>query len=893
MKSISREDSIDCVCFSNRTKNCMRRHNINTIGDILDYPINDWDKIENMGQKSVFEVLSFLNEFIQANDSCMFINRSENVQNSTIKTFYNYKGQLVKDVEISKCNLPTRAINCFKKIGYIYLSEIIDLFHEEANVIEGMGLKTNKQIIDCIENYDYILVEDISCLSDDVKWVEENAIYYIKELIRFTKLSFNRISKEIIICHHQYPEARGESIIYLIYGCQIIRDEFKKYISSYLENNNGEISKYEFERILPYHLSNTTILEEILLELEFENKIIIENNIIKGNYISVQDYIRTIPNEKIKKILEYRILNGETLESIGQKYNVSRERIRQIIEKEINKFPRVKEDKYLYLFETYNFSLEDFKLSFGESDFVFIYLTIKNKGHDKKEINDILLDDKVIDSVKKCVEKAIYKNYITLDGIHIEKKRPQLVHYYVRTYCKEKIQYEEFKKQYNDFVANHDLEKEDLLLESRTYENHLSSCNYVLWNQWSIFRYYNILEYQYQNLFEQLNLEQYHNMEMSTLKLFRDNLELMQEYDILDEYELHNLLKKVCKLYNIDTIHFGKMPTISFGKVDRDNQILELLIQFAPISIDDLSHKYEELYGVKSATFAANYLRNFNEYLHNGIYVIDQPALNHEQYEYMLKTLTSDIYTYDDLKEIFKQKYINDKDDKINSYTITKLGFKTYTHFVIRNTYDNAYKYFATLLTSKDIFNISNFDSTVLRTAFFYNVLYDLRSKKEILEFEPNQYMNIRRLNKVGITIKNINEFCYEVYNFIGRGKFFTINSLKEDRFNHYLFDLCLDDWFYASLLSETKSLFSYQKMCRTRVLYSGAIKVTLSEFIYSIIEQKEKMEIYDLINHLNDYYDINISRENILTTINSTDLYYNQIMDTVYIDYDIYFEEI
>ena len=41
-----------------------------------------------------------------------------------------------------------------------------------------------------------------------------------------------------------------------------------------------------------------------------------------------------------------------------------------------------------------------------------------------------------------------------------------------------------------------------------------------------------------------LELTKYKNIEYSSLKIFRDNLDLMKEYDVQDEYELHNLLKK-------------------------------------------------------------------------------------------------------------------------------------------------------------------------------------------------------------------------------------------------------------------------------------------------------------------------------------------------------------
>jgi hypothetical protein len=43
----------------------------------------------------------------------------------------------------------------------------------------------------------------------------------------------------------------------------------------------------------------------------------------------------------------------------------------------------------------------------------------------------------------------------------------------------------------------------------------------------------------------------------------------------------------------------------------------------------------------------------------------------------------------------------------------------------------------------------------------------------------------------------------------------------------------------------------------------------------------------------LENHYGITLPKEKILTTIGGTELYYDKIMEAVYIDYDTYFEEI
>ena len=62
MTYITREDSIEFLSFSNRTYNCLRRNGIDTIGQVLDFPAEEWKKLPNLGAKSVSELLGVLEE---------------------------------------------------------------------------------------------------------------------------------------------------------------------------------------------------------------------------------------------------------------------------------------------------------------------------------------------------------------------------------------------------------------------------------------------------------------------------------------------------------------------------------------------------------------------------------------------------------------------------------------------------------------------------------------------------------------------------------------------------------------------------------------------------------------------------------------------------------------
>ena len=225
--------------------------------------------------------------------------------------------------------------------------------------------------------------------------------------------------------------------------------------------------------------------------------------------------------------------------------------------------------------------------------------------------------------MQENLKKVIYKKCILINGKYISKNRPSLINCYIERYCKSLTKYEDFMRDYHDFLNILEPRSRDIFeINESTCKTYLANSMCVLWSQGQQFRYYNIQSRNYNNLLEKINLSQYDGLEISTLKIFRENPELMEQYDIYDEYELYNLLKKISdKLDN--KIKFTRMPTIEVGNINRDAQVWSLLVQNAPISIKDFSLLYEKKYGVKAQSVSANYLTKFLEYCKDKVFYID------------------------------------------------------------------------------------------------------------------------------------------------------------------------------------------------------------------------------------------------------------------------------
>ena len=239
------------------------------------------------------------------------------------------------------------------------------------------------------------------------------------------------------------------------------------------------------------------------------------------------------------------------------------------------------------------------------------------------------------------------------------------------------------------------------------------------------------------------------------------------------------------------------------------------------------------------------------------------------------------------------QEFPNADVTLINPYTLKTLGFRVYSGYIIRNTYSSASDYFNHTLTEHDVADMRDYPKSLKNTGAYQSEMRRLQQEREIVEFAPDQYINIRKLKQYGVTKEAIEDYCLLVSHFVRSGEFFTINSINSDGFYHSLNDLGFDENFYSSILREDQVHFSYQRLGGTCVFFNGKSKNIIADMLMWLISDTCKMDIYDLRDLLENRYSIVLNKDKLLSIIRSTDMYYSKIMEAVYIDYETYFEEV
>ena len=341
------------------------------------------------------------------------------------------------------------------------------------------------------------------------------------------------------------------------------------------------------------------------------------------------------------------------------------------------------------------------------------------------------------------------------------------------------------------------------------------------------------------------------------------------------------------------------MPIIQFGVFDREQVVKDMLFALAPISAEDLADRIATEYGHRADVVRSSWFVCIDEYYHQGVFSVDYEAMSDEHMKLIMDELYDDFYYFSDIKKIYRDLVPNADLSLISPFNLKRMGFDVNGIYAYRN-YDSAEAYFNHLFTCKEIVDASQFHSRLNIITMYNQVWKRLRRDYDIIEFEPMQYINISRLQKLGVTKDQLRNFCDEVYNFVEKHSYFTIEYLKRQGFTSAIDSLGFDTQFYISLLRED-SRFANWQIGRNVLFFAGEIKmfvsgnnyISIKSFVTDYLEKVRSIDIDELISIFEEEYNIKLEKSKIIEESKDTNLYYDRIMEKLYVDYDTYFEEI
>ena len=721
------------------------------------------------------------------------------------------------------------------------------------NIINNIkDIKEKEIIIDKISGVSNDkIIDKIKCSSADV----------FNTIKKYAKLFRNMQLEENIYLHLYENYNIPRFAFYDIFGSN--NEYAYSYLECFFKKGNKNIDDALTDENINYSIKKK-------LELYYEKP------------CSALDAINKIEDDRIREFFRLRF-SGATLEEIGKQSSVTRERVRQIIENNTYKvfFRTFDEDKYAYFYKTYTDTKKCLEYILKEKfSSVYYYLSLRyEKG--TRSIEECLYDENIDIEFRKEIQKYLDRNYYVDGDKRVLLTKVELEKYILANYIKNDVTYSELFEIYNNFIKEHSLD-ESLLIkveEHNSRSNYLASKRFLLAKQNKKIKYYDIDAYDYEELLETLDLSGFSDIELSTLFFIERYPDLMKKYNIKDEYELHNLLKKILDPKDFPNLKIGKMPTLIFGNFDRTKSLMRILNSYGTLEINEFVDIIHEKFGTRKNTALAVWLAPLNKYFHNGIYSMDYPKMDLMEIEYLKSKLTEQFYFTSEILDLYLKEFPYRDESFINPYILKQIGFNVYVDYVVRGTTSDAY--FKQLLLSNDIIKYEDI-KRYMYIIMFTNNLYEFRKERKLIEVSPGVFYSYRKLEEQGLTKDQMDNFSQKVYDFVGN-EMFTMNSLRLKGFDETINGIN-DDYLYSTIIRDS-SLFHYAKFGKNTIFSKDQV-VTRQSFLVEVIENANKIQVDELIKILNKYYDVELDSSTILTSIHESEIYYDYITKTCYKDY-------
>lgn len=764
---------LDDLGLSVRLYNCLRRSGYCTLTDVMLEKPESFSKIRNFGRTSEQELLALRN-FVLASDKETIIQHCENraginLQNEGIETepsddfsvlesifgrklespevmFRNDAGDYCIDIDVREIPFSVRTMNILVTNGMDSLLKAASFRYYDLIKLRGMGRKSVNELLDVIKNK--VIVNEANeevdgeLISEAIIKVED----FFSPIIDSTDLENKRKELGAVILQVCGPNENemvlSEEVMADIAKSNPIRQQLKQLVLSAVSD---KIYYGIDKRTLITVVSNQNaafyaIFDEIIESMISDNQIRIISGKVYRYKAFLNEWINTLEgNSRIT--LECRC-QGMTLEETGEKLGLTRERVRQVVAKTLKRRPKIYEDDYKEFIEKYYFTKEEFESLFNLAREQVNYLLLSYK-RGSGDVQTFLDDSSIPAHLKERVAIAFRGKVLVLDGECVPLKRDVLLQKLLKTfYADKECSVEEFAEFYIDLLReNNVLDYENLLFPNRrALEARISDYPYTISKTGHKIRYYDTEAVDINELLVALDIGRYADTEISTLKLMRDWPEVMEQYDIRDEYELHNLIRKRLADIRHYDISVTRMPFITVGSGDRIKQVEDLLLQLAPVTNTDLAAEYEERYGVRSETVLANFFKCIDVFYHDGIFDLELQELSPEDYAAVKAELKENFYLWDSIVKIYNRVSNNPNPEAINAMTLKKLGFRVYSQYVVSSNYPSADAFFTELLLKERNIDLEELPHGVRSIQAYYSVLTELRDRLELVEVEKDVF---------------------------------------------------------------------------------------------------------------------------------------------------------
>ena len=621
-------------------------------------------------------------------------------------------------------------------------------------------------------------------------------------------------------------------------------------------------------------------------KLVSDGKIKISASGIQKKMISINDYFNNITLDKAKEVTFERV-NGVMPTELSQKYNLTRQRIDQLLKRQIEKIPILENElAYLDLLSQYKLSSDILKELGFTNELLFNYIILKYQPKQLKNEIDYVIDNHL--------ESTLIGSKILLNNgwCNIDNEITKIDFKTIFMKCVDKYNLKVFKLDeiltiYNDFISHHKLTDKLKITDVPTFARKIENTGDFINCGNLTFYLFDIDKFSDEFLLKTTEyLDEFYGYG-SVLYFFNNHSELCTKHNIKDEYQLFAILKKFYFNEYKDKIDFVRNPSIQTKGLERDEFFRDLISEMQPILLEQFFDYLVENFGLNKSTLYWNMKNWFEKYLNiNNELVIGDVPFDQNDADIVRNILNGyEVLSMDHYVESIKSNAPSLLEEFTKPFIIYKLGYK-YTnsalyksiYFNIEDAYLGLFKYLP-MRISEDEMHVYFSHHTLSNTRYHYAFKECL-----VVQYDENSYLNVeKRIEK-----STVIGFRNKLIDGLSNGQILTISEVYDLPSYRKVCDEYLEvkkminslgSQFLESIIKSSSSVTTIKN--GGSMIFCKGDRVSIKSIVKHIVNEYGVIDKTELIYILSNKYGIDSDFSS--SYILDLGLYYNTSSDKIY----------
>lgn len=699
---------------------------------------------------------------------------------------------------LSDFDFPVRTYNSLINNKVAKVSQLVNVvINFKTGYLKGFGNRSSIRVIEVVK--DLVEKEGIENTIFDNEHPAD-ALRIVK--MGISKNNVNSLKKLNVISFKDLRMAFITGEIFSWFNTKTINsilDVFEKYLTEnnalnfiFLKNKLmhfwfGSISINKLKDL--YSKEKDLVTDEYLMRLSNDEHLLIEEGVIRLKYF--KEIVFESSNKARIKDMMLKRFSGKTLQEIANVYNLTRERIRQIIKDRCESINIFYESSYLKEYNKFNWHPEIFKAVYNLDDFSYNVISFYS---DKKETNNYDLPLEYIDAINsnpmftktnfnvlESKAETIFGKIIEIYGKKVNAlSKKDFLEYVIANYLPS---YGLHKTKILE-LANKVSKDNNLDYHFKTFIDAIDNVVIGLKN----IRYYDYKTVTNEDINELFKILDNIEEVFSATYFYKTNPELMKRIDIHDGYELHSLLKRLFENNNEIKykIEFLRQPIIGKKGLNVNSLVKRKWEKLTEcITVNNFAKKLIEEYGFHKFTI----LNNINYVL--GDYIFDKTLYNYEakvtdETLNKMKVLFVDSY-YEEtqITKILENNGFTKNDYLYFSNTwLNKIGYKTHDmNYIISGEYKSIKDIFVKDIQDFEIYEFGEKESYIKDTTL---MMITESMRKSYLGFRvDNKIYTIKYFENKGLSKETLKQYVKSLERYLPFNFYFTYDYLVKQNYQN------------------------------------------------------------------------------------------------------------